>query len=82
MAKTKVVLNLTGFYALRTSSGMQQLLALEANKVRSRAGDNFSTSVRAGGKTATAHVYANGAAGMREERKHGTLSKAVAGWGK
>lgn len=81
MGKAKVELNLAGFYGLRTSPEMQNLLATKAGEIRSRAGDGFSSGVKAGPKTAVARVWPNGKEGMRAEAKNGALSKAVGGWG-
>ena len=78
--KTKVKLHLPGFYALRTSPEMQALLDKHAGAIQSRAGANYKHSVHVGAKTAVARIYPAGAAGIREERKHASLSKAVGGW--
>lgn len=81
MGKAKVELNLAGFHALRTSPEMQAILSTKAGEIRNRAGDGFSSGVKAGPKTAVARVWPNGKEGMRAEAKNGALSKAVGGWG-
>lgn len=77
MAKTKVVLNNAGFFALRTSPEMVGALASEAGAIAAKAGEDFRPVVYVGGKTSVGRVIATTNKAARSEAKYGVLSKAM-----
>lgn len=80
MSKTKVVLNIPAFQAMRVDAQAQAMVRAEGEKIQGRAGPEFDVEVTTG-KTSVARVFPNSFDGILAEAKHGALSKAVGSGG-
>jgi len=80
MAKTKVVLNIPAFQAMRVDAEMQGIVRSEAEKIQGRAGPEFGVDVSTG-KTSVARVFPTSFRGILDEARNGSLSRAVGSGG-
>ncbi len=76
-SKFRFDLNSDGVKELLQSSGMQQIIRDAADKVQTKAGDGFESSVKVGKKRAYANIAATTYKARRKNLENNTLLKAL-----
>lgn len=75
----EIKLNYSGVGELLRSSEMAAVLSEQAEKIRSRCGDGYSTDTYGAGTRVVASVYTETTEAMQNELENNTLLRAIGG---
>lgn len=75
----EIKLNYSGVGELLRSSEMAAVLSEQAEKIRSRCGDGYSTDTYSAGTRVVASVYTETTEAMQNELESNTLLRAIGG---